>query len=464
MVLMNYRWYASNTSVTVPSLDTVPFGSVSQSWFRSRKLIKPGMQVIPAMQATNQTRTRIIMGMALVVAVALVAILPLIVHAFGPEQRIYRDGVSVTPKNPPPPPPPSNTGSSGSSGGSPPPPPSPPSPPPSPSTGSSGGSSNSGSTTTSSKTVTVTNTTTTVTIKETYTQVVEKTYVVDHYIVYYMYPIIKWTFTLTNIGQLQAPGHHSVGSEKLFTPGFGSGSGIFVPVYSQEAVYAFNIAPSTKPVITGWYVGKTSESNSPPQLTSQSVNTYLSGIQKSIQQVGNTVGIYNSGGSGSGTGNSGGTNTTTIINNVFIYWNTKPGSNNTQYVWITPYFYSKQDIITAFTDSAVSFSLGYQYAMKAGQDLLSGNWGQAGKDLFTSSYLTGLGLYQAARGAEMVAWNYLIAYPTLAWEYIVSNPNTPWSVAHALGVTGTMASFGAGTAVSALEAAGSYIANWFSHL
>jgi hypothetical protein len=141
-----------------------------------------------------------------------------------------------------------------------------------------------------------------------------------------------------------------------------------------------------------------------------------------------------------------------------------PGSNNTQYLWIVPYFYSKQDIITAFTDSAVSFGLGYQYAMKAGQDLLSGNWGQAGKDLFTSSYLTGLGLYQAARGAGMVAWNYLVAYPTLAWEYIVSDPHTPWSIAHALGVTGTMASFGAGTAVSALEAAGSYIVNWFSHL
>jgi hypothetical protein len=143
-----------------------------------------------------------------------------------------------------------------------------------------------------------------------------------------------------------------------------------------------------------------------------------------------------------------------------------PGSNNTQYVHvpIKPYFYSQQDIITAFTDSAVSFGLGYQYAMKAGQDLLSGNWGQAGKDLFTSSYLTGLGLYQAARGAEMVAWDYLIAYPTLAWEYIVSDPHTPWSIAHALGVTGTMASFGAGTAVSALETAGSYIVNWFSHL
>jgi hypothetical protein len=71
-----------------------------------------------------------------------------------------------------------------------------------------------------------------------------------------MYPDLKWVFTLVNIGSQQAPGYHSVGNEKLFTPGFG-GNGIFVPVYSQEAIYILNIAPSTKPVITGWYVGNT---------------------------------------------------------------------------------------------------------------------------------------------------------------------------------------------------------------
>jgi len=282
---------------------------------------------------------------------------------------------------------------------------------------------------------------------------VTKTYVINHYIEYYMYPIIKWTFTLVNIGSQQAPGYHSISNEKLFTPGFGGGNGIFVPVYSQEAIYRFNIAPSTKPVITGWYVGGTSESSSPPQLAGVSASPpVLSGMQEAVNTIQNQVKVTL-------------TNTTKYItqpgSNKTI---PLPGSNNTQYLWIVPYFYSKQDIITAFTDSAVSFGLGYQYAMKAGQDLLSGNWGQAGKDLFTSSYLTGLGLYQAARGAEMVAWNYLVAYPTLAWEYIVSDPHTPWSIAHALGVTGTMASFGAGTAVSALEAAGSYIVNWFSHL
>jgi hypothetical protein len=101
-----------------------------------------------------------------------------------------------------------------------------------------------------------------------------------------MYPIIKWVFTLVNIGQYQAPGYHMIGSEKLFTPGFG-GNGIFVPVYAQEAIYTLNIAPSTKPVITGWYVGKTSQSSSPPSLASQSVDTYLSGIQETVNTIQN---------------------------------------------------------------------------------------------------------------------------------------------------------------------------------
>jgi hypothetical protein len=77
-----------------------------------------------------------------------------------------------------------------------------------------------------------------------------------YYVYYYMYPDLKWVFTLVNIGSQQAPGYHSVGNTKTFTPGFG-GNGIFVPVYSQEAIYILNIAPSTKPVITGWYVGNT---------------------------------------------------------------------------------------------------------------------------------------------------------------------------------------------------------------
>jgi hypothetical protein len=77
-----------------------------------------------------------------------------------------------------------------------------------------------------------------------------------YYVYYYMYPDLKWVFTLVNIGSQQAPGYHSISNQLMFTPGFG-GNGIFVPVYAQEAIYALNIAPSTKPVITGWYVGNT---------------------------------------------------------------------------------------------------------------------------------------------------------------------------------------------------------------
>jgi hypothetical protein len=153
-------------------------------------------------------------------------------------------------------------------------------------TGNSGNSNSGSSTITNSKTVTLTNTTTTVTITETYTQVVTQTYEVDHYIYYYMYPIIKWTFTLKDIGGQQAPGYHSISNEKLFTPGFGGGSGIFVPVYAQEALYTLNIAPSTKPVITGWYVGKTSQSTSGPFLISQSITPpQLSNIQETVNTI-----------------------------------------------------------------------------------------------------------------------------------------------------------------------------------
>jgi len=201
-----------------------------------------------------------VMSAVLVVVVALVAVMPLVAHAMLYAHGSGGDGVPTRhPK--------SGSGSSGNTGNS---------------------NSNSGSTKQTikhSKTVTLTNTTTTVTITKTYTQVVTQTYVVNHYIYYYMYPIIKWVFTLVNIGYEQAPGYHSVGSEELFLPGFGGGSGIFVPVYAQEAIYALNIAPSTKPVITGWYVGSTSESSSPPSLASQSVDTYLSGIQETVNTI-----------------------------------------------------------------------------------------------------------------------------------------------------------------------------------
>jgi len=136
------------------------------------------------------------------------------------------------------------------------------------------------------QTVTSTNTTTIQTITKTYTQYIYDTYEVDHYIYNYMYPIIQWVFTLVNIGQYQQPGYHSVGSEKLFLPGSGSGNGIFVPVFAQEAVYTYNIAPSTKPQITGWYTGKTSQSSSGPFLVSQSSTPpQLSSIQDAVNTI-----------------------------------------------------------------------------------------------------------------------------------------------------------------------------------
>jgi hypothetical protein len=330
------------------------------------------------------------MSTVLVVVIALVAILPLVAHAipvWGDNPR-YSGGA--------PPPPPSNTGSSGSSGGS------------SGGSGSGGSSGNGGSgsnngstsTTTSSKTVTLTNTTTTYTITKTYTQVVTKTYVVNHYIEYYMYPIIKWVFTLVNIGSQQAPGYHMVGSEKLFTPGFGGGSGIFVPVYAQEAIYTLNIAPSTKPVITGWYVGSTSQSSSPPQLASQSVDTYLSGIQETVNTIQNQTKVTL-------------TNTTTIINNVFMYWNTKPGSNNTQVIhesW-SPFFYSPQDIQSALNQSNADFIMGSLNLITADYDLLHGNSLGAANSILNGIKYYGYGAWNALRAAGMVGWNTFIATP-----------------------------------------------------
>jgi len=142
-------------------------------------------------------------------------------------------------------------------------------------------------TTTVSKgqTFTTTNTYTTQTITKTYTQYIYDTYEVDHYIYEYMYPILQWTFTLVNIGSQQQPGYHSVGNQLVFLPGYGSG-GIFVPVFAQEAVYVFNIAPSTKPQITGWYTGKTSQSTSGPYLVSQSSTPpQLSSIQDAVNTI-----------------------------------------------------------------------------------------------------------------------------------------------------------------------------------
>ena len=135
------------------------------------------------------------------------------------------------------------------------------------------------------QTLTTTNTYTTQTITKTYTQYIYDTYEVNHYIYYYMYPIIQWVFTLTNIGQLQVQGYHSVGNQLVFLPGSGNG-GIFVPVFAQEAIYAFNIAPTTKPQITGWHVGSQSQSTSGPFLVSQSSSPpQLSSIQDTVNTI-----------------------------------------------------------------------------------------------------------------------------------------------------------------------------------
>jgi hypothetical protein len=223
------------------------------------------------------------------------------------------------------------------------------------------------------QTVTTTNTYTTQTITETYTQYVYYTTVINNIITKYMMPIIKWEFTLTNIGSQQQPGYHSVGNQLVFTPGYGGGE-IFVPVYSQEAIYAFNIAPSTKPVITGWYVGSqsqysttsTSESATPPQLSNiqEAVNT--------IQQLA-TITIPNI--------------TRSSVN--WIY-NTAPGP--TQFIPFTPppFYYSQADINNAYAT--------------AWSDLTHGN-------ILGAIYQTGRGLY-------MQGWNTLASAVYSAYQFV----------------------------------------------
>jgi len=367
----------------------------------SRKLIKPGMQVIPAMQA-NRNQVRMVMSAVLVVVIALVAILPLVAHAM---LYIHGGGGGIPTRHP-------STGNTGNS--------------------------NSGSATTQtikqSRTVTLTNTTTTVTITKTYTQVVTQTYAINHYIEYYLYPLLKWTFTLVNIGSQQAPGYHSISNQLMFTPGFGSGSGIFVPVYSQEAVYAFNYAPSTKPVITGWYVGSTSQSSSPPSLASQSVDTYLSGIQETVntiqQQAKYTL-----------------TNTTSIITKYIN--NTKPVPvpiNNTQYITNqppTPYYYSPQDITTAYQTS-------YHYWLQTVSDLLHGNIIGAAQSFAKALHYNDKGTYEQV-------WNFHSGVVSTLYK-AVADPNYTWSIAHALSVGNII-----GAAGTVLSNAGQALINGWNH-
>jgi hypothetical protein len=296
-----------------------------------------------------------------------------------------------------------------------------------------------------SKGQTVTNSTTVQTITKTYTQYIYDTYVVDHYIYEYMYPIIQWVFTLVNIGQYQAPGYHSVGSEKLFTPGFGGGSGIFVPVFAQEAVYVFNIAPSTKPQITGWYVGSTSQSSSGPRLVSQSFTPpQLSNIQSSMSVYTSNITLPN-------------------ITKTTTYWNyiTQPGSNNTVYVpvWQKPYYYSPQDITTAYQTS-------YNYWLQTLSDLLHGN-------IIGAAQSFGKALYYNNKGTYEQVYNFYAGTVSTLYK-AVADPNYTWSIAHALSVNNIIDAVG--TVISNVgQALGNgwnhsvgwalnQLVTWFSHL
>jgi len=193
-----------------------------------------------------------------------------------------------------------------------------------------------------------------------------------------MLPTIQWTLTYVNIGQYQQPGYHSVGSEKLFTPGFGGGGRIFVPVYSQEAIYAFNIAPSVKPQVTGWYVAgqsqyttsSTSKAATPPQLTSiqQTVDT--------IKQLA-TVTIPN-------------------ITKSTTYWNYNTQVISKPYPYTPPpFYYSQQDINSAYA--------------AAWSDLTHG-------DVLGAIYETGRGLY-------MQTWNTLASAVYSAYQFMQSASN-----------------------------------------
>jgi hypothetical protein len=211
------------------------------------------------------------------------------------------------------------------------------------------------------------------TITKTYTQYVYYTTVINNIITRYMMPLIQWEFTLVNIGQLQAPGYHMVKAEKLFTPGSGGNGGIFVPVFAQEAIYSFNVVPSTKPVVTGWYTAgqsqstttSTSVSKTPPQLTGiqQTVDT--------IQQLA-TVTIPNI--------------TRSSVN--WIY-NTQVISKPYPFT-PPPFYYSQADINNAY--------------VTAWSDLTHGN-------ILGAIYQTGRGLY-------MQGWNTLASAVYSAYQFV----------------------------------------------
>jgi hypothetical protein len=235
----------------------------------------------------------------------------------------------------------------------------------------------------------------TITITKTYTQYVYDTYEVNHYIEYYMYPIIKWVFTLVNIGVYQAPGYHNVGNTKTFLPGFSDGSGIFVPVFAQEAIYIFNIAPSTKPQITGWYTGSTSQSSGGPFLVSQSSSPpQLTGVQDTVNSAGQTANNIQQ---------SATTNPKGLASTTYVYYSStntiiQPGQNNTVYKWPKPYYYN---------DPNQNFAL-------ALQSLLQGN-------IAGAAYYTGKGIYENL-------WNGF-AWTTQQLYNIVTQASNAWNTA-----------------------------------
>jgi hypothetical protein len=207
-----------------------------------------------------------------------------------------------------------------------------------------------------------------------------------------MYPIIQWTLTYVNIGQYQAPGYHTIGNTKTFLPGsYGSG-GIFVPVYSQEAIYNFNYAPSVKPTISGWYVGSQSQSTS----TSTSKSTtppQLSNVQEAINNAQQAVSNIQQLASSSGSGLA--STTYVYYSNTLFQTITQPGP--TQFIPFTPppFYYSNQDIQSAYAT--------------AWSDFVHGN-------------ILGA-IYYAGKGAYMQSWNTLASAVYSAYEFMQSAKN-----------------------------------------
>jgi hypothetical protein len=149
-----------------------------------------------------------------------------------------------------------------------------------------------------------------------------------------------------------------------------------VPIHGQEEIYSFNIAPTVKPTKTGWYVGSQSQpttsstsKSTPPQLTD-------------IQQTANTTRQL-------------ATVTLPNITKTMTYWVyiTQPGPNNTQYVWIKPYFHSQRDIEEAFNQSNADFILGSLKLIMAGNDLLHGNLTGAANNILSGLHDYYNGLY-----------------------------------------------------------------------